>query len=65
MACKWYSICPLRRFERDDKLDGKWARDYCKSYENWKNCRRYQLEESGHFHPDNMLPDGSIDETLI
>jgi hypothetical protein len=57
-------MCPLRRFERDGKLEGQWARDYCKSNKNWKNCRRYQMEEGGQFHPDNMLPDGSIDEKL-
>jgi hypothetical protein len=64
MACKWYNVCPLRRFERDGKLGEVWARDYCKSDKNWENCRRYQLEESGQFHPDNMLPDGSIDGKL-
>jgi len=64
MTCKWYNICPLRRFEQDEKLDEEWARVYCKSDKNWKNCRRYQLEESGLFHPDNMLPNGDIEEKL-
>jgi len=64
MSCKWCNICPLRRFEEEGKLDSKWAERYCRSDDNWKNCKRYQLEEQGIFHPDNMLPDGEIDETL-
>jgi len=64
MSCKWYDSCPLRKFEKEGKLDERWAEKYCKSNNNWKNCRRYQLEEQGVFHSDNMLPDGKIDETL-
>jgi hypothetical protein len=29
-----------------------------------KKCVRYQMEENGRPHPDNMLPDGSIDQSL-
>jgi len=54
----------LRRFERQGRLSRKWAKEYCKSDDNWKNCRRYQLEESGVFHADNMLPNGKVDESL-
>ena len=64
MVCKWYNICPLRRFERQGKLAQSWAEDFCKSDDNWKKCRRYQLEEDGIYHPDNMLPDGKIDESI-
>jgi len=64
MGCKWYSVCPLRFFEKEGKLDGRWAQKYCKSNGNWKNCKRYQLESQGISHPNNMLPDGKIDETL-
>ncbi len=64
MACKWYSMCPLRWFERRGRLDSSWAEQYCLSGENWKNCRRYQLEEQGIAHADNMLPDGRVDEEL-
>lgn len=64
MSCKWYNVCPLRRFERQGRLSNKWAQMYCKSDGNWKNCRRYQLEEQGVYHPDNMLPSGQIDETI-
>jgi len=64
MTCKWYSVCPLRRFEKQGKLDGVWAQNYCQSDSNWKNCKRYQLEEKGRYHPDNMLPNGRIDNEL-
>ena len=64
MKCKWYDVCPLRRFERRGKLDKSWARNYCESNNNWQNCKRYQLEEKGIYHPDNMLPNGEIDESI-
>ncbi len=64
MVCKWYNVCPLRRFEREGKLDKFWAQNYCKSTNNQQNCKRYQLEEKGIFHPDNMLPNGEIDESI-
>ena len=64
MSCKWYNICPLRRFERQGRLSHKWAEQYCKSDDNWKKCKRYQLEEQGLYHTDNMLPDGQIDQTI-
>jgi len=64
MICKWYGVCPLRKFEEESKLSKKWAEEYCKSNDNWKNCKRYQLEEKGKTHPDNMMPDGSIDRNL-
>ena len=64
MTCKWYDICPLRRFEEQGKLDKVWAQNYCKSNDNSQNCKRYQLEEKGINHPDNMLPNGEIDESI-
>jgi hypothetical protein len=60
--CKWYVACPMKRFYEHGKLDRKWLDRYC--YGEWQNCRRYEMEEKGEFHPDSMLPDGSIDETL-
>jgi hypothetical protein len=60
MACQWYAACPLREFERQGRLDQKWAAEYCASEDNWKNCQRYQLEERGIPHPDDSLPDGSM-----
>lgn len=44
------------------KLDSKWVEEYC--HGNWNACVRFEMEEKGVFHPDNMLPDGRIDETL-
>jgi len=64
MACKWYEICPLRKFEQEGRLDEKWKQEYCLSEDNWKNCKRYQLEEKRIEHPDSMLPNGKIDKNL-
>jgi len=62
MTCKWYNICPLRRLEKEGKISDRWKREYCESENNWKNCKRYQMEERGEFHPDNLMPDGTIKE---
>ena len=64
MACKWYNLCPLRRLERKGLLDSSWANQYCRSVSTWRDCRRYQLEEQGIPHPDNMLPDGSTESRV-
>ena len=37
--------------------DIKWKEQYCEREENWKNCKRYQLEEKGIPH-ENILPNG-------
>jgi len=60
--CKWYPVCPMRRFYEEGKLDKKWIELYCKG--DWESCIRYQMEEEGRFHPDWMLPDGTLDERL-
>jgi len=60
--CKWYPVCPMKRFCEEGKLDKKWIELYCKG--DWESCVRYQMEEKGEFHPDWMLPDGSLDERL-
>jgi DNA polymerase len=62
MKCKWFRMCPLRRFEADGRLSSEWAERYC--MRDWQTCRRYQLEEQGIAHPDSLMPDGSIDERL-
>ncbi len=62
MTCKWFSVCPMKRFYEEGKLAEKWINKYCKG--NWKSCKRYQMEERGEYHPPNMLPDGTIDESL-
>ena len=60
--CKWFPVCPMKRFYEEGKLDKSWIELYCKG--DWQKCVRYQMEESGQSHPDWMLPDGSIDEKL-
>ncbi len=61
-SCKWYPLCPMRRFYESGKLDRRWIELYCKG--DWESCVRYQMEEEGKPHPDWMLPDGTIDERL-
>ena len=60
--CKWYPMCPMKRFYEEGKLDKKWIELYCKG--DWESCIRYQMEERGEPHPDWMLPDGTLDEKL-
>lgn len=62
VQCKWYPVCPMKSFYEAGKLDKKWILTYCKG--DWSKCVRYVMEESGQPHPDNMLPDGSIDTEL-
>jgi len=60
--CKWFEVCPLKRFYEEGKLEKKWIDDYCKG--DWKTCKRYQMVEKGISHPDNMLPNGKITKSL-
>ncbi len=60
--CKWYDVCPLKRFYERKALDKQWIENYCCG--GYSNCVRYKMEENGVYHPDNMLPDGAIDEKL-
>ncbi|PNR98160.1 hypothetical protein X927_08270 [Petrotoga mexicana DSM 14811] len=62
MTCKWYIVCPMKRYYDEGKLDKKWIENYC--HGDYKSCVRYQMEETGKYHPDNMLPDGTIDKRL-
>jgi hypothetical protein len=52
----------MKKFHESGKLDKKWVEQYC--HTDWESCTRYQMEENGQYHPDNMLPDGSINKTL-
>ena len=60
--CKWYNVCPMKRYFEEGKLDIKWIDGCCKG--NYHRCIRREMEEEGKYHPDNMLPDGTIDEEL-
>jgi hypothetical protein len=61
-TCKWYYSCPIKYFTDQGKLESYWVENYC--LKGNKNCIRYQMEERGEYHPDNMLPDGTIREGL-
>ena len=60
--CKWFAVCPMKYFYKRGKLDKHWIDDFC--HGNWENCIRYEKEENEIYHPDNMLPNGEIDENL-
>ena len=57
MKCKWYPVCPLRRHEKEGRIDEYWKNTYCLG--EYTRCRRYQMEEKGVPHSDELLPDGS------
>ena len=60
--CKWYNVCPLKRFYEQGVLDKRWVENYC--WGDYLKCARYKMEENGSYHPDSMLPDGTIDKKL-
>lgn len=60
--CKWYPVCPMKRFYEEGKLNKEWIELYCKG--DWESCIRYQMEERGEPHPDWILQDGSIDKKI-
>jgi len=60
--CKWYPVCPMKRFYEISILESKLVELYCKG--DWESCVRYKMEENGEAHPDWMLPDGRIDTEL-
>jgi len=52
----------MKRFYEEGKLERKWIEKYCMG--DYAHCVRYRLEETGTPHPDNMLPNGEIMESL-
>lgn len=60
--CKWYQVCPMKYYYQEGKLDEHWISEYCRN--NWHKCERYKKEENNIYHPDNMLPNGKIDNRL-
>lgn len=58
MRCRWFEVCPLRLLEKQGKIDLHWRNDYCKG--DFKDCRRFKMEDKGEPHKDNMMPDGSF-----
>ncbi len=61
-VCKWFSVCPMKRFNERGLVADAVIAAYCKG--NWANCVRYQKEEAGIYHSDALLPDGTLDEKL-
>ena len=60
--CKWYRVCPMKTYYEQGRVDRYWVEHYCHGLNT--TCVRYQMEERGEWHPDTMLPDGTIDESL-
>jgi DNA polymerase len=52
----------MRRFYKKGLLNKFWIDAYCLG--NWHQCVRYQMEAQGRYHPDWMLPDGTLDPAL-
>lgn len=61
-VCRWFPVCPMNYYHVQGELTDEQIFPYCKG--DWFACERYKMEENGILHPDNMLPDGSIDESL-
>lgn len=61
-TCKWYRVCPIKKYYENDQISRRWVELYCKG--DWENCERYRMEESGEPHSDKMLPDGEIRSEL-
>ncbi|MFX1396734.1 MAG: uracil-DNA glycosylase [Promethearchaeota archaeon] len=55
-------MCPIKHFVDQGKLNRKWIEEYCLIGN--KKCKRYQMEENGIPHPDNMLPNGEVNADL-
>lgn len=60
--CKWYAVCPIKAYTEMGRLDRCWVENYCLTAN--RSCIRFQMEEAGRYHPDNMLPDGRIRSDL-
>jgi uracil-DNA glycosylase family 4 len=56
--CKWYRACPIKRYYEQGIIPKVWIELYCKG--DWLNCVRFHMEEEGRYHPDEMLPDGTL-----
>ena len=60
--CKWYYCCPIKEYTEKGNLERYWIENYCLVNNN--ECIRYQMQEKGKYHPDNLLPNGEIREDL-
>ncbi|MCK4482976.1 hypothetical protein KAU55_07085 [Candidatus Bathyarchaeota archaeon] len=48
----------MKTFYEEGKLERRWIEEYCMG--DYTRCVRYELEETGIPHPDNMLPNGEM-----
>ncbi len=53
----------MKKYYEKGKINKIWIDDYCKG--SWLNCIRYKMEEKSKYHPDWMMPDGSINKELM
>lgn len=60
--CGWFPLCPMKRYYDRGALEYRWIEEYCRG--EWTRCARFRMEERGEYHPDCMLPDGSLDPGL-
>ena len=60
--CQWHDVCPLKRFYENGRLDKRWVKDYC--WGDYSMCVRKKMKEENIYRPDNMMPDGTINESL-
>jgi acetoin utilization deacetylase AcuC-like enzyme len=42
-VCKWYEVCPMKRFYEQGKLENEWIEEYCNG--DYQRCVRYWLKE--------------------
>jgi hypothetical protein len=61
-TCIWYFCCPMKRYRERGLIDPSWVERYCHGM--WEECVRFQKVKAGEPHPDWMLPDGTLDESL-
>jgi len=47
--CKWYTVCPMKRFYEEGKLDEKWIKNYCMG--DYESCVRYQMKRKASLIP--------------
>ena len=59
--CKWFYVCPMKRYFEGEKLDNKLFDSYCRG--EWANCMRYEMEEkAGVKIRDSLIRKALIDK---
>jgi uracil-DNA glycosylase len=56
--CRYFSCCPLRRFEESGEIGETYKRRFCEG--EFEKCVRFKMEEKGMPHPDRLMPDGKM-----